>query len=220
VNNVSYKGKVEIVKAAKMEENIEEVVAKGEENVEEILKPDSPPSPPRARKLSRRSSVAIARRLSRASAAGVISLEEQLEIVPARDEAPTDARLTQVSERLRTYKVRERYRSPFYGLLWPSQIQIVKSVRVQFMQFLRDSGHTCRDYIVDLFLWNISESSRNSYMCFSVHFFLGLVLSYDQEPDLSPVRTRIRNNLFLSHRTVVFLNRRNGNDTVLGQGCG
>ncbi len=102
VNNVSYKGKVEIVKAAKMEENTEEVIKKGEENGEEIVKSDSPPSPPRARKLSRRSSVAIARRLSRASAAGVISLEEQLEIVPARDEAPTDARLTQVSERLKS----------------------------------------------------------------------------------------------------------------------
>jgi hypothetical protein len=99
VNNISYKGKVEIVKAAKMEENTEEVIAKGEENEE---KSDSPPSPPRARKLSRRSSVAIARRLSRASAAGVISLEEQLEIVPARDEAPTDARLTQVSEGLKS----------------------------------------------------------------------------------------------------------------------
>jgi hypothetical protein len=102
VNNVSYKGKVEIVKGAKMEENTEEVIAKGEENGEEIVKSDSPPSPPRARKLSRRSSVAIARRLSRASAAGAISLEEQLEIVPARDEAPTYARLTQVSERLKS----------------------------------------------------------------------------------------------------------------------
>jgi hypothetical protein len=97
VNNVSYKEKVEIVKATNMEENTEEVIAKGEENEE---KSDSPPSPPRARKLSRRSSVAIARRLSRASAAGVISLEEQLEIVPARDEAPTETRLTQVSEGL------------------------------------------------------------------------------------------------------------------------
>jgi hypothetical protein len=98
VNNVSYRGKVGIVKAAKMEENTEEVIAKSEGNEEEIMKSDTPPSPPRARKLSRRSSVAIARRLSRASAAGVISLEEQLEIVPARDEASTDARLTQVSE--------------------------------------------------------------------------------------------------------------------------
>ncbi len=97
MNNVSYRRKADVLKAAKMEENMQEVIAKGEENEE---KSDSPPSPPRARKLSRRSSVAIARRLSRASAAGCISLEEQLEIVPARDEAPTDARLTQVSEGL------------------------------------------------------------------------------------------------------------------------
>ena len=55
------------------------------------------PSPPRARKpTNRRSSVAIARRMSRASAAGGISLEEQLKIVPAKDEAPTDIRLSQV----------------------------------------------------------------------------------------------------------------------------
>ena len=78
-------------------ENMEGITEKDEEKGDEAMTADSPSSPPRARKLNRRSSVAIARRLSRASAAGGISLEEQLDIVPARDEAPTDVRLSQVS---------------------------------------------------------------------------------------------------------------------------
>lgn len=51
---------------------------------------------PEVRKPRRRSSLAVARRLSRASAAVGISLEEQLEIVPTRDEADTAVRLNQV----------------------------------------------------------------------------------------------------------------------------
>ncbi len=175
MNNVSYKGKVDLVKPSKMEENTEEVIAKGGENEEEIMKSDTPPSPPRARKLSRRSSVAIARRLSRASAAGCISLEEQLEIVPARDEAPTDARLTQVSEGLRRYEKSAHFRvsmsvgDPELSVNSDPDSTVYKSVRVQFMQFLRESGHTLHvDCIIDIFLWNISESSRNSSVCFFV----------------------------------------------------
>ena len=59
---------------------------------------ESPPSPPPTRKLNRRSSLAVVRRMSRASVAVGISLEEQLEIVPSADEATTDIRLNQVSE--------------------------------------------------------------------------------------------------------------------------
>lgn len=57
---------------------------------------ESPPSPPPARKLARRSTLAIARRLSRASVAVGLSLEEQLEIVPSAEEAATAERLNQV----------------------------------------------------------------------------------------------------------------------------
>jgi hypothetical protein len=59
---------------------------------------ESPPSPqaPKVRKPSRRSSLAVARRLSRVSAAVGISLEEQLGLLPAKDEAATDVRLNQV----------------------------------------------------------------------------------------------------------------------------
>jgi hypothetical protein len=65
----------------------------------------SPPPPNEAatgqrNKLKRRSTLAIARRLSRASAAVGLSLEDQLEIVPSSDEASSDVRLSQVLRHL------------------------------------------------------------------------------------------------------------------------
>jgi len=58
---------------------------------------ESPPSPTPAKRCARRSSVARARRLSRASGAGLVSLEEQLSVVPGRGEegATTADRLRQ-----------------------------------------------------------------------------------------------------------------------------
>lgn len=56
-------------------------------------KNDTPPSPTPVKRQSRRSSMARSRRLSRASGAGIISLEEQLGVVPSKEEANTQERL-------------------------------------------------------------------------------------------------------------------------------
>jgi len=66
------------------------------ENVrEEEAQENSPPSP-KLRKLNRRSSIATAHRMSRASAVAGISLEDQLELVPGKEEAPTLDRFKQL----------------------------------------------------------------------------------------------------------------------------
>jgi len=62
---------------------------------EEMKDEDSPPSP-KLRKINRRSSIAMARRMSRASAVSGISLEEQLGMVPGAEEASTLDRFRQV----------------------------------------------------------------------------------------------------------------------------
>lgn len=60
---------------------------------QDMPKNDTPPSPTPVKRPARRSSMARARRLSRASGAGIISLEEQLGVVPSKDEAGTQERL-------------------------------------------------------------------------------------------------------------------------------
>ena len=62
---------------------------------------DSPPPSPKIRKLNRRSSIAVARRMSRASAAvsgagGGLPLADQLALIPGKDEAPPADRLRQI----------------------------------------------------------------------------------------------------------------------------
>ena len=70
---------------------------KQEEDVTDV---NSPPSP-KIRKLNRRSSIAVARRMSRASAAvsgsgGGLPLVDQLALVPGKDEALPADRLRQI----------------------------------------------------------------------------------------------------------------------------
>ena len=67
---------------------------------EDITDVNSPPSP-KIRKLNRRSSIAVARRMSRASAAvsgggGGLPLVDQLALVPGKDEALPADRLRQI----------------------------------------------------------------------------------------------------------------------------
>ena len=62
---------------------------------------DSPPPSPKIRKLNRRSSIAVARRMSRASAAvsgagGGLPLADQLALIPGKDEALPADRLRQI----------------------------------------------------------------------------------------------------------------------------
>jgi len=75
-------------------ENDKENVDNGP-GTEEINDENSPPSP-KVRKINRRSSVAMARRMSRASAVSGISLEDQLAMVPGADEASSLDRFRQV----------------------------------------------------------------------------------------------------------------------------
>lgn len=71
------------------------------------VKNDTPPSPTPVKRPARRSSMARARRLSRASGAGIISLEEQLSVVPSKEEADTQERLKKTASLCLNASVRQ-----------------------------------------------------------------------------------------------------------------